>query len=279
MPRPVILGICRFSYLGQSDFAAFRGRPERTEEFLAGVAADLYADNRMAARFHAFETICLPSVLAQRQPGFVFLVVTSTRMPAPWLNRLRGLCDGHDEIQLLVTDETDLSDALRPTLLELHKASDGDLVQFRLDDDDALAVDYILRLRGLARRMAGIDQYAISFARGLNVALYPGQAMALLEMNLPFLGGGLAMRMANPQQSLFTRPHFRAGQQMTSLIAHDAPATLLLRWPSDSRALDLNQLPPYLTRLDPAAFDASLNRHFPFLAGIDFDGLRPAHWA
>ncbi|MDO5613149.1 MAG: glycosyltransferase [Paracoccus sp. (in: a-proteobacteria)] len=279
MPHPVILGICRFSFLGQSDFAAFRGRPERTEAFLTGAAANLYADDRMAARFHAFETICLPSVLAQQQPGFVFLIVTSARMPGHWLSRLRDLCDGHDEIHLLVTDETDLSDALRPTLLELHKASGGDLVQFRLDDDDALAADYIIRLRANARRLAGISQYAISFALGLNVALYPGQPTTLLAMNLPFLGGGLAMRVANPRLSIFTRPHFRVGQLMTSLIVHDAPATLLLRWPSDSRALDLNKLPPHLTRLDRTAFDASLNRHFPYLAGIDLESLRPAHWA
>ncbi|MDO5705020.1 MAG: glycosyltransferase [Paracoccus sp. (in: a-proteobacteria)] len=274
MSDPAILGICRFSYLGQSDFAAFRGRPERTPAFLNKVAADLYADQRMIARFRAFETLCLPSVLAQQQPGFVFLIVTSPQMPKNWLTRLDALCQGHDELQLVVSEATDLSQALLPALQDMHDASGGNFIQFRLDDDDALAVDYIARLRTHAQRMKGIDQFAICFARGVQVALYPGQATQYLSVGTPFLSAGLAVRMANPARSIFTVPHLRTANRFTSLIVHDTPAALQLRWPSDSRPLDPDRLPPDTRFLPHKEWTAILQQNFPYLTGTDFEKLR-----
>jgi hypothetical protein len=58
-------------------------------EFWRGVPM-LYAEARLARRFEAFETLCLPSIKAQTDPDFSFWILTSPELPAV-AERLRAL--------------------------------------------------------------------------------------------------------------------------------------------------------------------------------------------
>lgn len=269
----LIAGFCRFSWLGKSDWSAHRQRQPSADE-LAARARLLYDEDRLAARFAAFETICLPSILAQDDPRFVFVIITSPELPARWMDRLRGLCAASDALHLEIIGDRDLMRGLRPLLTEMTAMAGRNLIQFRLDDDDALAAGAVARLRGLAARMADLPEFAVSMALGLSVAVYPGRPVMAMRHDLPFLAAGLAVKLADPGRSLFGLGHFAIPRRMTHIVDRGPPGTLLLKWPSDSRPLDPDRLPPYLTALDEAAFRAELEAGFPWLAGVDFTRFR-----
>ena len=69
-----MIGLCRFSYpaIGgfQVDFDDFQEKLDY-----------LYAPTRMNERFATFETITLPPLQAQTDPGFTFVVVIGESLP------------------------------------------------------------------------------------------------------------------------------------------------------------------------------------------------------
>jgi len=88
--RDDIVGICRFSFLGKCDWAETTGPDGGDPALMARRRAMLYAGERLARRFAAFETLCLPSVRAQADPDFRFWLLTSPEMPREWMERLRA---------------------------------------------------------------------------------------------------------------------------------------------------------------------------------------------
>lgn len=274
MPAEIIVGICRFSYLGRSDWSHFRRNKNTGADRLAEIARTLFDEERLAARFLAFETICLPSILAQRDPRFIFLLVSSPQMPEYWRKRLHALCDPHRQIQILWSDAPMLAEALDQPLRELHDLSDGNLWQFRLDDDDAIDAEFMLRLRRNMARMEGIDECVITAARGLHVALYKDQPTRFLEFRQAFWGAGLAIKLKQPGLSIFRYGHFGLRDQFTHFVDHEHHAALILKWESDSVPLNFDRLPAHTRLIDAELFQTHLAAHFPFLAGIDFDILR-----
>lgn len=276
MTEPVILGICRFSYLGLGDWVPYRHDKSIEADRLERIARSLYDETRLAARFRAFEAVCLPSILAQEDPRFIFLVVSSPQMPAHWRARLQALCDPHDQIHLLWSDVPRLGDALADTLRELHQLSAGRLWQFRLDDDDAIDARFLPRLRRHIRRMDGLRDCAISTARGVNVALYDGQPKRFLEYRRSFVAAGLAARLSDPARSIFAFGHFGMAERLSHFVDHEAVGALVLKWPSDSRAMNLDSPPAGWRAISSRAFGDHIRSGFPFLRGLDFDELRPA---
>lgn len=275
MSESLILGICRFSYLGLGDWKVFRKDKTTPEARLDEIAEGLFAEDRLAARFRSFETICLPSILAQQDPNFIFLIVSSPRMPAHWRKRLHKLCDPHEQIHLLWSDAPRLNEALEPTLRELYDHANGRMWQFRLDDDDAIDGGFLPRLRQHIMRMRGIRECAISLARGLHVTLYDGQPTHFMEYRHAFWGAGLALKLARPGMSIFGFGHFGMRDRFTHFVDHHNYGALILKWPSDSIKLDIAKLPPHTTLIDESRFRHRLTASFPFLEKVDFETLRP----
>lgn len=269
----LIAGFCRFSFLGQGDWQALRQQAGATTDWAAR-AALLYDEKRLAARFAAFETVCLPSILAQDDPRFVFVVITSPELPDPWMRRLRELCAQSRSIRLEVMANRSLSDGIAPLLQSLHDSAPRNLVQFRLDDDDALAVGFAARLRSMAARVADLPEFAVSMPHGLAVALYPGHPVKGLAYNIPFLGAGLAVKTANPTRTIFAMGHFGVARRMTHIVDRGRPGALLVKWPSDSRELSLDRLPSEYKVLPPWRLRAMLAEHFPWLTLASFEPLR-----
>lgn len=270
----LIVGLCRFSYLGLSDWQVFRHDQSVDTERLETIAETLYAPERMEARFRSFEAICLPSILAQNDPRFLFLVISSPRMPQIWRDRLHAICDPHDQIQIIWAEQPRLGDVLKAPLAEASELSPGGFWQFRLDDDDAVDVNYIKRLRRHIARMKGFREAAISMGRGVNVTLYDGQPKHYVEYMVPNVSAGLAVRLATSGRSIFAFGHFAMRNRISHMVDMDAISALMLKWPSDSRPLDVTNLPAFHKRLTQREFGDHIRSSFPFLQGLDFDSLR-----
>lgn len=152
-----ILGFCRFSYFGISD----TGRAIATEEDAQRV---LYAPDRMATRFHLFEHLTAPSIRHQTDTDFRFIVVASALMPEPYRARLQRIVAAVPQMELLVTDNRELAKVLSPVIRQAAAETGAPTLNFRLDDDDAVAVDYVARLRAVATQLT--PPALISFPKG-----------------------------------------------------------------------------------------------------------------
>ena len=270
----MIVGICRFSFLGLGDWVAWRGDRSTSPDRLEAVAARLYAEDRMIRRFAAFEAVFLPSVTAQADPDMRILILASLRMPEPWRSRLTALCISDPRLRIIWSDIPDSGAALSPHLAALHEESGGRLWQFRLDDDDALAGDFIPTLRSHMARMEGFDNAAITLSQGLYLCLYPGQPLTMCLYRTPFLGAGLAVRVSRPGQSIFRFGHYSLRDRMSHIVDHQTLGALVLRWPSDSQPLQMDRLPAGVQALRPRRGRALLAQHFPALR---LDALQALH--
>lgn len=161
-----MLGLCRFSLLVEGGF-------QLEHPDLQARRAMLYDPERLASRFVWFEHLCLASLRAQSDPDFILVVLVGTDFPEPWLTRLRNLVSDMPQVEI-ASKPPGRHRAVCMAGLAPFIDPQADVVgQFRLDDDDAVAVDYIARSRkdfvlfeGLFRRHRLV---ASNYARGLQV--------------------------------------------------------------------------------------------------------------
>ena len=165
--RESIVGICRFSFLGKCDWVDTRSTDGASDEVLTLRQSMLYTEARLRRRFKAFETMCLPSIRAQTDPDFSFWLLTSPELSEPWMQHLAQLCADIPQIRILVSEARLTSDALRPHLRQAARAAGHPVIQFRIDDDDALSRHHVARIRRNAPTFADQPTFAMSNPEGL----------------------------------------------------------------------------------------------------------------
>ncbi len=146
--RNEIVGVCRFSYLGDGGFEV--SKKQKKEEKLAEV---LYDQQRMNRRFAFFEKICVPSLAAQTDQNFRLVVLVGTSMPLRFRRRLKTLAEDHPFLQIVALEPYGpLSATKRAYRRGLPDGADF-MTGYRIDDDDAVAIDYIEKTRAYADQM------------------------------------------------------------------------------------------------------------------------------
>ncbi|UXU74270.1 MULTISPECIES: glycosyltransferase [unclassified Paracoccus (in: a-proteobacteria)] len=271
-----IVGICRFSFLGRCDWVGTAGLDRSGPDILARRKAMLYAPERLERRFAAFETMCLPSVRAQTDADFQFWVLTSPELPQPWMQRLRDLCAGVAQIRVIVSDRRDTQNALRDHLRAAADAAGGrPVIQFRVDDDDAVSRHHVARLRRHARRMEDLPGFAISYPQGLVLGSYGGEPVSYWRAHQPFLGAGAAVRMRGPGRCIHAFDHFQLPQHFPALTDVEGLGYVQTRWDEgDSVATIVARFPRWFRQLSPESFHDALAEDFPFLRGADLGFAR-----
>lgn len=167
-----IIGLLRFSVLTPTYYS------ERFPS-IEDTAAHLFAPERMALRFHLFETLCLPSLLAQSDAGFECVVLTAESMPTEHLDRLRGLIDPLDNIHLCPVGTDKHYQLIKAGYDSVDPGGATHRILFRLDDDDAVDRNFIARTRHRATAMlemtGGSDPFVIAYNRGFYVRIQAGE--------------------------------------------------------------------------------------------------------
>ena len=157
------VGLCRFSYARKGGFKVDH------DDFPA-LEAFLYGAKRMQERFRLFEAITLPSIANQTDPDFTFLIITGDGLPAPYLERLTDLVKDIPQCVIRQYPPGPHRRIMSKAIKDWRGAPDAPCLQFRLDDDDAMALSFVERFKQTAHDLAPIcarhSSVAVDFNQG-----------------------------------------------------------------------------------------------------------------
>lgn len=165
-PDNQIIGVCRFSYFGDG---GFRHRRFRSDDVMEA----LYNPTRMQRRFAYFENICLPSLAAQTDGDFRLVTLIGDTMPFRWRKRLKALVEKYPFLEICTLEAAGPLNSTRRAFRRGWNGTSPFVTGFRIDDDDAVAVNYIARTREIADQLLTIGwadettPAAVCFHRGL----------------------------------------------------------------------------------------------------------------
>ncbi|UXU76064.1 MULTISPECIES: glycosyltransferase [unclassified Paracoccus (in: a-proteobacteria)] len=262
--RVQMLGLCRFSYLGERGF-------QTRHRSLQDRRAFLYDPQRLARRWHWFERVTLPALLAQTEPDFTLVLMTGPDLPEPYLSRLRELESLAPQFRLALVPPMPFH--LRACLRAIapHIDARADVVgHFRQDDDDAVAVDYIQRSRADFADLQGLwkreGRLFCDHARGL--VLHAKARPVTLEQRVIHAASAALTVFLPPDagQSVLHFPHWQIACHMPGVTFADRLMFLrVLNQDNDSGAVGAG----YGLAMPDVDWRAILARRFR----IDLSGL------
>lgn len=213
-----VIGLCRFSYpaIGgfQVDFDSFQEKLDY-----------LYAPARLNERFATFETITLPPLRAQTDPDFTFVVVIGETLPDTYRARLEALLCDMPQAVIVAHPPAQHRPMMKQIINAARTRFDAPCLQFRMDDDDAVAVDFVERLRGVARDIRGLARQkrliAIDFNRGFLIRPGP-KGIVATETSTPYQTAALAMLVSPPSRlTIMNFAHQKLADRMTTVTFTD----------------------------------------------------------
>lgn len=262
------IGLCRFSYPAIGGFQVdFDNFAEKLDY--------LYAPARMEERFAAFETITLPPLRAQTDPDFTFVVVIGDSLPDHYRARLEALLADMPQAVIQSHPPAQHRPIMKRVINSVRRTEDAPCLQFRMDDDDAVAVDFIARLREVAQDARSLaarrNVLAIDFNRGFIIR--PGPlGIAASETTAPYQTAALAMMVApTSRHTIMNFAHNKLAEKMTTITVTDS--IMMLRGHNDFN--DSRQGPhvkPHKLTLMDNAGEALLCDRF----AVDCDAVRRA---
>lgn len=184
-----VIGLCRFSYPGLGGFQV-------EHDTIDDRIAYLYAPDRMEERFRHFEAITLPGLKAQTDGDFTFVIVVGDQLPKIYADRLRDLVADFPQARIVAHPPREHRPVMAQIINDVRSDLGQPCLQFRHDDDDAVAVTFIQRLREAAddcgallrdHRLVGFD-----FNRGF-IARPDADGVHAEENVTPYWGVALAM--------------------------------------------------------------------------------------
>lgn len=261
-----VIGLCRFSWPG---FGGFQVSHETLEQRMAY----LYAPARMEERFRTFQTITLPPLKAQSDGDFTFLIVIGDSLPACYRDRLFDLVGDMPQAVIQERGPGQHRAVMQAAINAVRRDSRDPCLQFRMDDDDAVACVYVERLRAAAadlRRLADRHRHiAIDFNQGFVARPGPG-GISAAPTAIPYTTAALAL-MVRPRVPLTVMNFAHAKVAQTMPTVTFTGEDMLVRGHNDFN--DSRQKagvrPVKLTLLDARA-----EAHFRTVYNIDADLVR-----
>lgn len=261
-----VIGLCRFSYPAQGGFQVEHKSIEERSAYL-------YQADRMEERFRHFETIMLPSISAQSDTNFTFVIVIGDNLPEPYLERLLDLCAPFPQIVIKAYAPADHRSTMQKAINWARRDPDELCLQFRHDDDDAIALNFVEHFRRTAQDCRALLQrskfVAFDYARGY-VVRPDAEGLFVAESFHPFWGVALGLSVApGINKTIMNFAHGKMNRFMPAISFESAP--MYLRGHNDFN--DSRQGPkvtqPKLKRLDTAG-EQMIRETF----GVDADHIR-----
>jgi hypothetical protein len=215
-----VIGLCRFSYPAIGGFQVEHNSLEERIAFL-------YGEARLEERFRLMETIALPCLREQTDQDFELIIVIGDSLPAHHVARLRDLCADIEQIRIHVEPPRKQREVMKEILNAARRDPKAPCLQFRHDDDDAVSVDFIERLRQTVDDCPGLLRntrtMAVDFNRGYVAELGP-EGIAATEIHRPYYVASLGMYVkGNCPLTIMNFAHEKILRFMPTVTISDAP--------------------------------------------------------
>jgi len=215
-----VVGLCRFSYPAIGGFQIEHETPEERRQYL-------YAPARLEERFRLFESSTLPSFRNQTDPEFRLLILIGDCLPKPAYDRLHDLTAGMPQVQIIQKPPIRHRRLMKEILNAARTDPDQPCLQFRHDDDDAVSVDFVARLRQATQDCVGLmrdnETVGIDFNCGYLARLGADGVLATqVHRNLVTAGLGMYVR-GGSSATIMNYTHNRIGRIMPVVSYPEAP--------------------------------------------------------
>ncbi|MEJ6390912.1 putative rhamnosyl transferase [Gymnodinialimonas ulvae] len=202
-----VQGLCRFSFPCTGGFKKYH-------ESLEDRRAALYAPRRLDTRTLWFEHIFMPSIRAQTDADFSMHLLLGEDLPEPWRGRVEDAIRDIPQINAHWRAPGDHRAICRDVLWRGRDAMRDVVAEFRLDDDDAVAVDYVQQLRRSwprLRRIANVaGRVALDHGKGLVLEAVPGGGITPHVLNTHCWSAGLALFLRpDDEKIIMDFPHHK----------------------------------------------------------------------
>jgi len=218
-----VIGLCRFSFPALGSFQIEHETIEDRRRYL-------YSPDRLEERFRLFESSTLPCFREQTDEDFEFLIVTGDCLPKEARDRLHDLTADIRQIQI-ISKPADCGlktrQVMQNVLNAARKDPDRPCIQFRHDDDDAVSVDFVERLRIATHEGRGLIEahptVALDFCQGF-LARCGADGVQAARVYITLLGVGLGMYVAGGcTRTIIGYTHNKIGRSMPVISYGDAP--------------------------------------------------------
>ena len=215
-----IIGLCRFSYPA---YGGFQVEHETVEERIAF----LYGEQRLEERFRLMETVALPCLKAQTDQDFELIIVIGDNLPKHHFERLHDLCENIPQIRIHAEPPRKQRTVMKEILNAARRDPSQPCLQFRHDDDDAVSVDFIERLRATVSDCSGLiaknRTVAFDFNRGY-VAEVGAEGISATEIHRPYYVASMGMYIeADCHLTIMNFAHEKIHRFMPTVTITDAP--------------------------------------------------------
>ncbi|KAA9004771.1 glycosyltransferase [Histidinibacterium aquaticum] len=212
-----VLGLCRFSY------PALQGFQTAHDDIEARRAA-LYDPARLDLRLTWFEHVCLPGLANQTNPHWTLLLLLGDDFPEPWRSRLEALIAEVPQIVPVYRPPGNHRAVCGEVLRAARDRAATWVAEVRMDDDDAVATDFVERLRADWPRVRPFAEEeglaAVDYQRGVVLEAGPGK-MTLHPRVARYWGTALALILRRDDaRSMMDFPHHRVWWRMPTITRH-----------------------------------------------------------
>lgn len=202
-----IQGLCRFSFPCTGGFKKYH-------ESLEERRTALYAPKRLDERTLWFEHIFLPPLRAQSDKDFTLHLLLGEDFPDPWRSRVQAAIKDVPQVQAHWREPGDHRAICRDVMWGGRDATRAVVAEFRLDDDDAVAVDYVQQLRrgwGKVARLANFaGRVALDHGKGMVLEAQSDGSIKPHVLNTHCWSAGLAIYMkADDEAIIMDFPHHK----------------------------------------------------------------------
>lgn len=142
--------------------------------------ARIFNRERLLRRFQLFEDVCLPSLTNQSDQNFNMMLATSKELLDWAIDRLMDLVRDIPNIYVRAyRPMANIQRIFKRSVFEMLDPETHIYASFRLDDDDAVANDYIARLRTYMKS-ENVGK-AVTFSKGHQLALSDTALMTMAD--------------------------------------------------------------------------------------------------
>jgi Putative rhamnosyl transferase len=264
-PRAKVIGVLRFSVLTPTYYSERFASLDET-------AVHIFSDERMELRFRIFENLCLPSLIRQSDEDFDCVVLTGESMPPRHLNRLKALLDPLPNIHCMPVGTEKHYQLIKGGYNSIPVDDCSHRIMFRLDDDDAVDIDFVKRTKYLASGLLDLQgpetPFVIAYNRGFYVESQEGENDIFDSCErAPLSTGTTLVAPVDYPRNPYRFVHRALAQHYNTFSDISVPAFIrTIHGDNKSRPTQMGQT----HKLNPRMISRQLRRHF----GVDMDMLK-----